>query len=140
MSFSVLEHPFPVLERPFLLCPVLSHVPSRILAVPAWPVPDFGCPGPSRPLARFLACPVVPLSRDNDETSVPLSRKVALSRPVGNASLNRVNDLPKSVCATPHPVQPLPPPLHNEIAKMHFQKRFNPIAMPKGSYVLLPFR
>ena len=49
------------------------------------PVPDFGCPGPSRPLARFLACPVVRLSRDNDETSVPLSRKVALSRPVGNA-------------------------------------------------------
>ena len=28
--------------------------------------------------------PVVPLSRDKEETSVPLSRKVALSRPVGN--------------------------------------------------------
>ena len=34
-SFSVLEHHFPALERPFLLCPVLSHVPSRILSVPA---------------------------------------------------------------------------------------------------------
>ena len=85
-SFSVLEHPFSVLERPFLLCPVLSRVPSRFLAVPARPVPDFGCPDPSRPLARFLACPVVPLSRDNDGTSVPLSRKVSLSRPVGNAN------------------------------------------------------
>ena len=52
-SFPVLEHPFPVLEHPFLLCPVLSRVPSRILAVPARPVPDFSCPGPSRPLARF---------------------------------------------------------------------------------------
>ena len=81
-SFPVLEHPFPVLEHPFLLCPVLSRVPSRILAIPARPIPNFGCPGPSRPLARFLACPVVPLSRDN------LSRKVALSRPVGNANLN----------------------------------------------------
>ena len=39
---------------------------------------------PSRPVARFWACPVVPLSRDNEETSVPLSRKVPLSRPVGN--------------------------------------------------------
>ena len=62
---------FPVLERPFLLCPVLSCVPSR-------------------PLARFLACPIVPLSRDNEGTSVPLSRKVALSRPVGNPSWNRL--------------------------------------------------
>ena len=82
--FPVLEHHFPVLERPFLLCPVLSRVPSRILTVPARPVPNFGCPSPSRPLVRFLACPVVPLSRDKEETSVPLSRKVALSRPVGN--------------------------------------------------------
>ena len=73
--FSVLEHHFPVLERPFLLCPVLSCIPFRILAVLARPVP--------------LACPVVPLSRDNDGTSVPLSRKVALSRPVGNASTVR---------------------------------------------------
>ena len=54
--------------------------------VPARPVPDFGCPDPSRPLARFLACPVVPLSRDNDGTSVPLSRKVSLSCPDGKAS------------------------------------------------------
>ena len=51
--FPVLEHHFPVLERPFLLCPVLSRVPSRSLAVPARPVPDFVCPGPSRPVARF---------------------------------------------------------------------------------------
>ena len=64
-------------RRPFLLCPVLSRVPSRILAVLARPVPDFSCPGPSRPLARFWACLVV-----------PLSRKVALSRPVGNPTLN----------------------------------------------------
>ena len=47
-------------------------------------VPNFGYPGPLRPLARFLACPVFPLSRDKEETSVPMSRKVALSRPVGN--------------------------------------------------------
>ena len=52
-SFSVLEHPYTVLEHPFLLCPIMSRVPSRILAVPARPVPGFGCPGPSRPLARF---------------------------------------------------------------------------------------
>ena len=56
---------------------VLSHVPFRILT---------GCPCPSCPLARFLACPIVPLSRDNEGTSVPLSRKVSLSRPVGNPS------------------------------------------------------
>ena len=41
-------------------------------------------PGPSHPVARFWACPVVPLSWDNEETSVPLSRKVVLSQPVGN--------------------------------------------------------
>ena len=58
------------------------------------PVPDFGCPGPSRPLARFLACPVVPLSRDNDGTSFPLSRKVALSRPVGNATMDAPSRTP----------------------------------------------
>ena len=84
--FSVLVHNFSVLEHPFLLCPVLFRVPSRILTVPARPVPNFGCPGPYRPLVRFLACPVVPLSRDKEETSVPLSRKVASSRPVGNPS------------------------------------------------------
>ena len=43
-------------------------------------------PLPSSPVARFWACPVVPLSRDNEGTSVPLSRKIALSRPVGKAS------------------------------------------------------
>ena len=77
--FPVLEHHFPVLERPFLLCPVLSRVPSRILAVPARPVPNFGSPDPSCPLARFLASPVVPLSWDNEGTSVSLSQKIALS-------------------------------------------------------------
>ena len=40
----------------------------------------------SRPVARFSACPVVPLSRDKEGISVPLSRQVALSRPVGNTS------------------------------------------------------
>ena len=45
-------------------------------------VPDFGCPSPSHTSARFLACPVVPLSRDNEGTSVPLSQKVALSVPL----------------------------------------------------------
>ena len=86
-KFLVFGHHFPVLENPFLICPVLSRVLSRILAVPARPIPNFGCPGPSRPLVGFLACPVVPLSRDKEETSVLLSRKVALSRPVGNPSV-----------------------------------------------------
>ena len=45
---------------------------------------------PSRPMAKFWACPVVPLSRDKEEISVPLSRKVALSRPVGNSSVNHL--------------------------------------------------
>ena len=61
--------------------PGLEHY---IHPCPARPVPDFGCPDPSRPLARFLACLIVPLSQDNDGTFVPLSQKVALSRPVGN--------------------------------------------------------
>ena len=39
-------------------------------------------------LSRFVPRPVVPLSWDNDGTSVPLSWKVALSRPIGNASFN----------------------------------------------------
>ena len=86
-TFSFLEHHFPVLEHHFLLCLVLSRVSFRILAVLARPVPNFGCPGPSCPLVRFLACPVVPLSRDKEETSVPLSRKVALSHPVGNPNV-----------------------------------------------------
>ena len=76
MSYSVLERPFPVLERPFLLCPVLSRVPSRFLAVPARPVPwqDFE---------------LVPLSQDNEGTSIPLSQEVALSCLVGNTSFNQ---------------------------------------------------
>ena len=87
-GFSVLECHFPILERPFLLCPVLSRIPSRILAIPARPIPNFGYSGPNHPLARFLACPDVPLSQDNEGTTVPLSRKVALSRTVGNPSLD----------------------------------------------------
>ena len=39
-------------------------------------------------------CPFVSLSRDIDGTSVPLSRKVALSRPVGNASICWYADAP----------------------------------------------
>ena len=85
--FSVLEHPF--LSYNVLFCFRTSFscfrlsfsALSRFLLCL---VPDFGCPSPARPLARFLACPVVPLSRDNDGTSVHLSQKVALSRPVGN--------------------------------------------------------
>ena len=82
--FPVLEHHFPILECPFLLCPVFSRVPSRIFVVRAHPFLNFGCPVPSRPVARFLACPVVPLSRNNEGASGPLSQKVALSRPIGN--------------------------------------------------------
>ena len=72
--FPVLERHFPVLEHPFLLCSV----------------PVFGYQGPSHPepLTRFLACPVVPLSRDNEGTSVPLSHKVAMSHPVWNPSFD----------------------------------------------------
>jgi hypothetical protein len=55
---------------------------------------------PSRPVARFWACPVVPLSRDNKGSSVPLSQKVALSRPVGNPN---INPLIKSLLATTVP-------------------------------------
>ena len=96
--FPVLEHRFPILEQRFLFqniiflfqnvlfCSVLFCPASRSAFWLSRPVLNFGCPGPSRPLARFLACPVVPLSRDNEGTSVPLSRKVALSRPVGNSS------------------------------------------------------
>ena len=42
-SYPVLEHPNTVLEHLFLLCPVLSRILSRFLAVPARPVPwqDF---------------------------------------------------------------------------------------------------
>ena len=52
-------------ERKIVIVP--SHVPSRILA---------GCTESSRAMARFLACPVVLLSRDNEGTSVLLSWKV----------------------------------------------------------------
>ena len=42
-------------------------------------------PVPSRGKILSLSrCPVVPLSRDNEGSSVLLSQKVALSRPVGN--------------------------------------------------------
>ena len=67
---------------------------------------NFGCPGPSRPLVRFLACPVVPLSRDKEETSVPLSRKVALSRPVHmyNRNLPSLDGL----CSRSRPIKKSP--------------------------------
>ena len=75
-SPSCFRTSFPVLERPFCSVPLchafrpefwLSRpVLFQILALP------------SRTLARFIACPVV-----------PLSRKVALSRPVGNTNAYR---------------------------------------------------
>ena len=65
-----------------------QKVKFDIFVVPARPVLNFCCPGPSRPLAKFLACPVVPLSRDNEGTSVPLSQKVSLSCPVGNPNFH----------------------------------------------------
>ena len=54
--------PVPDFDRKIVIVP--SRVLSRILA---------GCPGQSCPTARFWACPVVPLSRDNEGTSVMLS-------------------------------------------------------------------
>ena len=60
---------------------VPSHVQSRIL---------IGCPGPARPVARFWACPVVPLSRYNEGTSATLSQKVPLSRHLGNPTSDRL--------------------------------------------------
>ena len=60
-------------------CDCLSCIPSRNLT---------GCPGPSLPRARFWACLGAPLCRDNEESSVPLSRKVVLSCLDGNPSPN----------------------------------------------------
>ena len=42
---------------------------------------------PSRILTFWQDFELVPLSRDNEGTSVPLSRKVALSHPVGHPNL-----------------------------------------------------
>ena len=50
--------------------------------VPARPVGKWQNSVLARSVARFWACPVVPLSRDNEGTYFPLSQKVALSRPV----------------------------------------------------------
>ena len=63
--------------------------PARGKVSKPCPIP---CPIPgfdwlSHPAAKFWACPIVPLSWDNEGISVPLSGKVALSRPVGNPSL-----------------------------------------------------
>ena len=61
------------------LFPIISYFRTSFSALShfvLFHIPDFGCLGPSRPLARFLGCPVVPLSRDNEGTSVPLSGKV----------------------------------------------------------------
>ena len=66
----------------FSLIFLLSHGTGQTLKILA------------RPGARFWACPVVLLSRDNEGTSVPLSQKVALFCPVGNikrAFLHRHN-------------------------------------------------
>ena len=51
-------------------CTALSHIPSQIVT---------GCAGLSHPLVRFWTCLVVPLSQDNEGTSVPLSWKVAVA-------------------------------------------------------------
>ena len=79
---------------PLKLCRIADSSVSKMhsnvgfpRAVPARPIPNFGCSSPSHPFARFLACPVVPLSGDNEGTSVPMTRKVTMSHPVGNATL-----------------------------------------------------
>ena len=59
--------------------PIPSCIPSQI---------STSCPGLSHPVARFWPFPVVPLSQDNEGTSVPLSWKAALSHLFGNTSLN----------------------------------------------------
>jgi hypothetical protein len=83
--FRPVPRPIPDFDRKIVSVP--SHIPYRILT---------DCPGPSRPVpSRPVPSRPVPwqdfnvvlLSRDNEGTYVPLSRKVALSRPVGNASL-----------------------------------------------------
>ena len=60
---------------------VPSHVPSQILT---------GCLDLARPMEKFWTCPVFLLSRENEETSVLLSQKVALSHPVGNPNMNNL--------------------------------------------------
>ena len=56
---------------------------SKSYPVPAHSVVKCQNSTPARPMAIFWACPVVPLSKDNAGTSVPLSWKFALFRPVG---------------------------------------------------------
>ena len=55
--------------------------------VPACPVEKCQNPIPARSMARFWGCPIVPLSQDNEETSVPLSSWTRKSCLVGNPSL-----------------------------------------------------
>ena len=43
--------------------------------------------------ARFWACPIVPLSWDNERTSVPLSHGTRKSGPVGNTNWNHFSNL-----------------------------------------------
>ena len=88
--FPVLERHFPVLERPFLLCPVWSRGTgqdrlSKSHTIPSRPAshPGFWQAVPARP-GPWQDFEIVPLALDNEGTSVPLSRKVALSRPVEN--------------------------------------------------------
>ena len=86
ISFSCFRTSFSCFRTSFSCFRMSFSALSRFVPCP---IPDFGCPGPSRLLARFLAGPVVPLSRVNEGTSVPLSQKVALSRSIGNPNLNQ---------------------------------------------------
>ena len=58
--FPVLEHTFPVLEHPFLFQIIFFLFRTSFSAVSRFvlrPVPDFGCPGPSRPGFYLSRCP-----------------------------------------------------------------------------------
>ena len=60
---------------------------------------ETGCQNPVPSRGKILSlsrCTVVPLSRDKEGTSIPLSRKFALSRPVGNPSLHKALCLQKN--------------------------------------------
>ena len=74
ITHHLLHLKVPDLDRKKVIVP--SHVLYRMLT---------GCPCPFRPMARFQACSIVPLSQDNEGTSVPLSlcpgtKKFCLSR------------------------------------------------------------
>ena len=92
ITHHLLHLKVPDLDRKKVIVP--SHVLYRMLT---------GCPCPFRPMARFQACSIVPLSRDNEGTSVPLSWKVALSRPIEIATSNS-----KSESTAPSVYHPIP--------------------------------